>query len=182
MRKGGMMEKKKEKGKGGTVYFQSAAIAGAALFVYAGITAFRLVLYHVWYWEDLAVQVVLWMLFLYWVRRHERYRFEETALVLSGRKAFGGEEKWIPYEAVESVRPVKEAAAGAVRLCSRMDRRPMYALTVWEKGRRTVFLLKETEYFWDRLSARCPGRVYTEASEYLDRRMKRRGEKRKDRS
>ncbi len=164
----------KTKKKGGTVYFQSASIAGAALFVYAGITILRLALYHVWYWEDLAAQALLWVLFLYWIRNHEGHRFEEKALVLSGRKSFGGEEKRIPYEAVESVHPVKKAAPGAVRLCSRTDRRPMYALTVCEEGRREVFLLKEAESFWDELSARCPGRVHTEASDYLERRMKRR--------
>lgn len=169
---------KKEKKKGGAlVHFQSASIAGAALFVYAGITVIRLVLFHVWYWEDLAAQIVLWMLFLYWMRRHETHRFEKDALVLRGGKALRGEERRIPYGKIVGVRLAEGDIPGAVRLCGRMDRRPMYALTV-ESGRaQEVYLLKEGEFFWDRLSTRCPGRVHTEASEYVERRMKRLAEK-----
>lgn len=167
--------------KEGTIYFKSASIAGAALLVYGGITVLRLVLYHVWYWEDLAAQALLWLFFFYWIKGHETYRFEEEALVLCGRKAFSRREKCIPYEAVESVCPASGDLPGAVRLCSRMDRRPMYALSVRGEKGREVYLMKEAEFFWDRLSERCPGRVRTEVSEYLERRMKRQEEKKKDR-
>lgn len=164
----------KEKKKGGSpVHFQSASIAGAALFVYAGITVIRLAAFHVWYWEDLAVQIVLWMLFFYWMRRHGTHRFDEEALVLCGGKALRGEERRIPYGKIMSVRPAKGDMPGAVRLCSRMDRRPMYALTVEEAHGQEVYLLKEGELFWDQLSVRCPSRVHTEASDYLERRRKR---------
>ena len=166
------MNKEKRK-EGGSVHFQSDSIAGAALFVYAGITVIRLAVFHVWYWEDLAAQIVLWMLFFYWMSRHGTHRFEEDALVLRGGKALRGEERRIPYGKIISVRPAKGNLPGAVRLCGRMDRRPMYALTAEEAHGQEVYLLKEGELFWDRLSARCPGRVHTEASDYLERRRKR---------